>query len=101
MKLLLCTKCSDVVALRTSHERKCECGLSGGKYIDELNAEYWGPSYLLGFANSSLIDALRAQMREGDLNETMGGFYGKEKKGRDFTAFVIPESASSIKKVDK
>lgn len=101
MKLLLCIKCSDVVALRSSQERTCECGLCGGKYVDDLNAEYWGPAYLLGFANSSLVSALRLQIAEGDSDEVMGGIYRGEKKGRDFTAFIIPESAPSIKKTDK
>jgi hypothetical protein len=101
MKLLLCIKCSDVIKLREEEERTCFCGKSGGKYIDELNAEYWGSAYLIGFANSSLVSALRKQIAEGDLNESMGGIYGNEKKGRQFNAFLIPESAPTIKKVDK
>jgi len=102
MKLLLCIKCSDVIALKQGKTRHCSCRKSGGRYIDNLNAEYWGEkAYLLGFANGSFVDAIRKQIKEGDLTETMEGIYAGQAKGRDFNAFIIPESASSIKKITK
>ncbi len=89
MKLLLCTACSDVIALR-HHERYCECGKSKGRYTDELNAEYSGNALLLGFQNHSYIRAVVAQLKEGD---------HPDNHGREFTAFVIPSNAKTIKKV--
>ena len=99
MKLILCEKCSDVVSLRLNIDRQCFCGKSGGRYIDEVNAEVWGPCFKLGFANNSLVSALRKQKYDGDSTETM--FYGGEQVtvGRDFRAFVIPESAKSMKRI--
>jgi hypothetical protein len=99
MKLLLCVKCSDIVRLELKKFKSCTCGLSGGLYNDSLNATVWGPkdkTFVLGFANGSLIKALREQIERGDSKETM--IYGSETvtKGRDFRAFIIPESATSI-----
>lgn len=101
MKLILCEKCSDVVALKVNASRSCFCGLSGGRYLDDLNAEVWGPCFKLGFANPSLVAALRAQKFEGDSTETMRYGYETVTKGRDFRAFVIPESADTMKRVEK
>lgn len=101
MKLILCEKCSDVVALKVDVVRNCFCGLSGGRYVDELNAEVWGPCFKLGFANSSLVAALRAQKFDGDSKEVMAYAGGLVTKGRDFRAFVIPESAETMKRVEK
>lgn len=101
MKLILCEKCHDVVALRVDVNRSCECGESGGRYVDDLYAEVWGPCFKLGFSNLSLTQALRAQKYEGDSDEVVlyGGKYVA--KGRDFQAFVIPESAETVIRVEK
>ena len=101
MKLILCEKCCDVVSLRLGVDRSCECGESGGRYVDNLNAEVWGPCFKLGFANSTLVSALRLQKHSGDSAEKMRYASGVVTKGRDFQAFVIPESASTMKRVDK
>lgn len=101
MKLILCENCSDIVALRLGVNRSCSCGESGGHYINELDAEVWGPCFKLGFANSSLIKALRAQKFEGDSEETMMYNYKRVTKGRDFQAFIIPDSAETMKRVEK
>ena len=100
MKLLLCLKCSDVVKLRKSVPY-CECGKSSGRYLDDINAEYRGDdAMLLGFANGSLIEAIREQQRKGDSELTFEhGVYAGQPEGRKFTAFVIPESATSIRKL--
>lgn len=90
MKLIFCVKCYDIVRLQ--HEpRECACERSSGRYIDDLNASISGPCIPLGFANTSFINALREQKRNGDKDD---GF------GREFTAFVIPESAPSVVRVD-
>jgi hypothetical protein len=41
MKLLFCNKCHDVFRLDRD-ARKCHCGAVGGKYVNDLNAEYYG-----------------------------------------------------------
>lgn len=99
MKLILCEKCSDVVSLRPE-VRRCSCGLSGGSYYDYVNAKVWGPCFVLGFANTSLLEALRAQKFNGDSTEKMDYTGGKTAKGREFRAFVIPDSASSVKRIE-
>lgn len=98
MKLLLCLKCSDIVSLQREH-RECKCGDSGGKYLqDGLNAIHYGGSMLLGFHNGSLALAVSAQAREGDSFETFGaGYYTGHVKGREFVAFIIPQSAPTVK----
>lgn len=99
MKLLLCVACSDIVKLDVKKFKHCSCGTSGGVYNDEINTTVWGPkdkTFVIGFANGSLISALREQITYGDSKETMA--YGLETvtKGRDFRAFIIPTSASSV-----
>lgn len=101
MKLLVCLLCDDVFSLR-SRKRTCQCKSSSGKYLkDNLTAEFSGPCLLLGFANSTYIQAVRDQVKRGDEGlEPMGlPLYSQELKGRDFTAFVIPESAKTAKRI--
>ena len=81
MKLLYCTECDDVVRL-WHHERSCECGKTGGKYIDGLKAEIWGPGLPFGIDNMSFIDAGRNRPKEG--------------LGSPFEAFVIPEHSPNV-----
>lgn len=51
MKLLNCTKCTDIRKL-TRHWRRCGCGLSKGKYLnDGLTVVVVGPALVLGIAN--------------------------------------------------
>ena len=60
MKLLFCTHCSDIVALRSTW-RKCECGESAGRYLeDNLHAEYAGFSLAIGINNHSILPAIKA-----------------------------------------
>lgn len=103
MKLLVCAKCSEVFSL--SHEYKeCKGGHAGGRYVDNLNAHYWGPretTFILGFANGSFVDALRGQLMHGDLPPTELGGYGFTSPGREFKAFIIPYSASSVHRSTK
>lgn len=98
MKLLLCAKCNEVFNLGHSY-KECSGNHGGGEYTDEVNAKIWGDKdriFLLGFANSSIVSALRSQIKDGDSDETF--YYAGEftPKGREFTAFVIPNAASSV-----
>ena len=87
MKLLFCNKCHDVFRLDRD-ARKCHCGAVGGKYVNDLNAEYYGEDAVaLGFANNTFTDAVCNQPQSG--------------MGERFTAFVIPKECDTIKKVNK
>lgn len=86
MKLLLCKECQDVVRLIKDQKRVCKCGKVGGKYIDELNAIYFGEMAVpIGFSNRSLVTAVHNQPKQG--------------MGEDFTAFIIPKICASYKLV--
>lgn len=82
MKLIFCPKCHDVFRLRGSI-RKCDCGLSWGRYTDEINAEIGGMAIPLGFTNDSFVRAIQERPKEG---------YGSR-----YVAFVIPEKCETIK----
>jgi len=86
MKLVFCAACHDVFNL-TMEEKVCGCGLSGGRYTDELNAEFWGPAQPIGFLNNELVDALRNQPESG--------------QGERFSAFVIPRKCKTMKHIFK
>lgn len=90
MKLLLCTACSDVFALRLNKLRSCACGKVKGQYVDQLNAEYEGEAVVLGIANNSLVNAIVEQRERGDRTDGLG---------RQFTAFIIPEGAKTVRKL--
>ncbi|MCW8916703.1 MAG: hypothetical protein OQK24_12745 [Magnetovibrio sp.] len=94
MKLLLCTECSDVQALSLNDVAICRCGKSRGKYLNEAGlAEFSGEcAHLIGFNNSSFIDAIYWHLNNGDRSDGMG---------RRFEAFIIPEGAeTAIRKND-
>lgn len=101
MKLCLCIQCNEVFSL--SHDyHECKGGHCGGQYIDHLNAKVWGDPtkmFVLGFANSSVVHALKKQINDGDLPPTM--YYGGKMTppGREFDAFIIPNAADSIERV--
>lgn len=81
MKLLFCSDCHDVFSLRVNIEKTCHCGKVKGMYLDDLNAVHTG-GVPLGFANSSLVEALKNQPEKGD--------------GARFTAFVIPKECETF-----
>ena len=86
MKLLYCPKCDDVFKLAYA-KRSCKCGKVSGKYLlDGLQAVYTG-GVPLGFANSSLLIAIK--------NQRPGGL------GREFIAFVIPKNCATMVAVAK
>lgn len=85
MKFILCKACGDVVR-GIEKKRTCLCKKSWIKYIDELNAEYSGEHAIpLGFDNSSLRDAVKAQPTAG--------------WGTRFDAFVIAKECDTFTKV--
>jgi len=102
MKLLTCFSCRDVFSLGM-YLHECSCGTVSGKYRpDGLHADVYMPSResgaVLGFANSSFKQALLEQSAFGDLPITMP-YMGKEvAKGREFLAFVIPETADTVRR---
>lgn len=103
VKLLLCVVCNQIFNLSHTYA-ECRGAHGGGQYVDEVNAQVWGDRekiFVLGFANGSLVSALREQIQDGDLDEKMRYGGGFETVGRDFTAFIIPESASSVERVAK
>lgn len=93
MKLILCDKCSDVrkVASGTFAQTFCDCGRVWARYTDDINVEWNGAGFLIGFSNPSLVQALRDQQLHGDLLNGLG---------RQFTAFVIPSGAPSVKVIE-
>ena len=97
MKLLLCKKCTSIFNL-TRNTKSCDCGESKGYYTDNLNAVYSGPSIPIGFANNSFLGAIRIQEI---LNNAEGDNPDVCCNGEEFTSFVIPKWAKSIKKLDE
>ena len=88
MKLILCTKCSDIVKLIENEYRECQCGNVRGKYTDELNAVFTAKSEsyaLIGFENNSLLKALVQKTQEEK------GFIDPLGTGILFDAFLIRE----------
>jgi hypothetical protein len=98
VKLLLCLKCQDVQKLAMYPEAAwCSCRSSWGQYVNDLDAEFGGEhAMLLGIHNSSLAHAIRDQLRLGDITE--GWHAGL---GRKFEAFIIPESAPTVRREGK
>lgn len=100
MKLLVCFKCKDIFSL--THElRECSCKLVSGQYRpDGWHADVYMPDRksgaVLGFANSSFEQALRNQINYGDKTEEMIYAGGKVAPGREFNAFIVPESAPTV-----
>lgn len=85
MKLIFCPNCEDVVRLFISPKpRRCKCRKSWGHYTDRINAVIGGIAIPLGFANSSLVEALTHRPEKG--------------LGSKFEAFVIPKICPTIQK---
>jgi hypothetical protein len=86
MKLLLCGSCYDIFNLDFDL-KKCKCGETERRYLDELNATYKGNNTIpVGFSNPSLAKAISNQSQEA--------------MGEEFTAFIIPKECPTFKKVD-
>jgi len=87
MKLLLCPECADVQKL-SREPRRCQCGASGGRYVDDLNAEYDGAAIPLGIHNADLARAVCEEPRADGL-------------GWCFVAWVIPWSAPTVRRAEE
>jgi len=84
MKMMFCPACYDIVVLRLGIERKCECGKCSGKYTDWNNAEIRN-GIPIGFNNTSFFNAIDSP-NPGPMGVT-------------FEAFVIPDSAPTVKRI--
>ncbi len=85
MKLVLCTNCGSVFSLAVGRVKTCDCGQCSGQYTDNLYAEYTGINAIpLGFANQSLVGAIKNQPENG--------------MGKEFTAFVIPKDCGTLRR---
>lgn len=84
MKLIFCKKCQDIIRL-FEETRKCRCGKSGGRYIDEKNAEYWGINAVpIGINNKDFALAIKhVDKINGD-------------RGHIFDAFVIKKDCKTF-----
>ena len=101
MKLMLCITCNQVFNLSPDRYRECDGGHCGGEYVDSINAEVWGDpkkTFVLGFGNGTVVEALRDQLAHGDRPPCHMPGYGVTSPGREFDAFIIPESAKSVKR---
>jgi len=95
MNLLMCLECGDIFNL-TKKEKSCGCGKTRGRYVDELNAEYEGNAQPIGFANGGFIEAIKVQRIENKKKKPKNECC----KGVEFTAFFIPDAATSLCKID-
>lgn len=102
MKLFLCVTCNQVFNLSREY-KECRGQHGGGVYTDNVNARVWGEIdkvFVLGFDNSTLAQALREQIQYGDLAPVPMRGYGVVSPGREFDAFIIPDSASSVERTE-
>ena len=85
MKLLYCLECHSVVRL-FEQPRACECGQTGGQYIDNSKAEIYGDGVPFGIMNDEFDHAIT--------NRT------DDWPGIWFRGFVIPENSDNLVRVD-
>lgn len=89
MKLVYCQKCQGIIRLRNI-EKQCDCGLTKGKYIDNLNAVFSGEFAIpMGVDNNSFREAL---LIYNDMNFQYGP---------NFKAFIITEPCKTFKRKKK
>jgi hypothetical protein len=88
VKLLFCLRCQDVIKLDTNL-RKCKCGFSSGKYLeDKLHAEVSKDVIVLGLNNNKFGNALR--------NYFMNSLAGRTLP-TEFDAWIINIDSKRIK----
>jgi hypothetical protein len=94
MKLLLCTKCGDVRALRPIRWTRCYCRKSRGRYSTNIHAEVAGPrALLLGFHNASLRAAVWRELADRKTGIARD-------LGHVFEAFVIPHASPHVRTLE-
>lgn len=88
MKLIICSACKDVRALRVGDTAVCDCGQSWGQYLkDGLNAEYGGLAIPMAFCNESL--ALARRKRRKDARHPLA-----------FVAFLVEDDCPTFREGD-
>lgn len=99
MKLLLCKSCQDVVKFQST-DRVCQCGLSGGRYLDDdVTVEYYGEhAVVLGIDNHTLRAAIVDETIEVSRMITAWVEEGGEDGQQGFVAWRIPESSDRIRR---
>lgn len=63
MKILACRKCGNLIILTTDRQC-CPCGLSGGRYVNNLVVVVFGPAIVVAMSNSDIADAMGAKPNE-------------------------------------
>jgi len=85
MKMLYCPDCNDIFNL-SRNTKSCTCNKVGGRYLDDVIAEYWGHNAIpLGFTNNSFKEALIKQPNDG--------------LGSRYESFIIAKNCNTMKKV--
>lgn len=99
MKLFCCLTCKQVENFRIGSYIECCGGHGGGKCLNEVEVAVWGSRegvHVLALANSSLADAIQAQIREGDSGAKMRYAGEWVTRGRHFDGFVVPEDSDTV-----
>ena len=99
MKLILCHSCQDVFKFGKMFFKSCRCGNVKARYINDLDGEFFAKDdhySLIGFANSSLSSSIKEY-----IHTRKEDGYPLNSWGLPFTAFVIPEPCSTIKRLDE
>lgn len=88
MKLLMCTEpgCLDVFRLFGGEPRRCRCGASSGRYLDEKRVLVEGPVVLLGVDNPTFEAAYKRWVEE-DAGQV--------------TLFFLPAQASTVERAER
>lgn len=85
MKLLYCLECHDTVRLFKT-TRTCECGATGGRYLDASKAEVFGDGVPFGILNNEFDEAITERTDDWP--------------GVWFHGFIIPRNSFNIVKID-
>ena len=89
MKLLACHNCSEIFSLSFDN-KYCKCKNVSGKYVSSNKAAINGTKgtfSVIGFNNTSFINAIKKQIKLGNLPNG---------SGREFIAFVLPDGIDSV-----
>lgn len=85
MKLLVCRKCKDMLALAIHEERRCQCGAVAGRYREDgVHADASGPYVAFGIHSADISKVLTAR-RIGMPFELL-----------HVEAWVIPDDAATL-----
>ena len=117
MKLIYCKECGDVVRLIMTKWRKCECGKSGGQYIENTPiATIGGECFVFGIANPFFNEVVQYLTEQGKqwwrekngygLPNTSDCWYGEFSGDREILRIKSPDGPAlkvkrTISKVDK